>query len=248
MVRNSLNRESQKVEKLNEQRKKEVEKDIQNFLRECNDYIDLIEEYNDSMPEDLRVENMYTYLYRYVKGDPYEGCSVNLNLKNTYNHNGHSMELIDRNTKIHITYFGWGCIDKDDYDLGRINPLIIPLDDENINYLQKQGESEMIFVPCYKLDIMEDPCLKGEDFVVFNTDDAFKMHTDIDTILQTPVDKDSLWFWHYYWTLNFHDDNFGTVVNKTWQHYDNCDENINLDEIYELEEILKCAKKVAKKW
>lgn len=235
LVKNKLDREVNKVEKLNEQRKKEIEKEIQNWLSYCMDITETIDEYNyNTNEDDLRVDQMFTYIYRNLNGDPYEWCGVQLSLDNDFEPDD-ECEWITPSTKINVTYVGWGFVDG--------NTDVIPLEDADIVQLQEYDELE--FVPCYKIDLMRDRYVGG-NLVIFN--DKFTKYTDVETILQTPVPKGSLKFRNCNWTLTFENEDFSIAVNDMWERGNTLDPNICLYELDELEYILKCAEKVAKKW
>ena len=236
LVKNKLNREVNKVEKLNQLRKKEIEKEIKDWLRYCNELAYTIDEYNYEVKnDDFWVEQMYTFIYKDLTGDDYEGCDIQLSLDNDFEPEDRCV-WIGENTKINVTYVGWGFVDG--------NTDVIPLEDADIEQLQEYGDVD--FVPCYRIDLLKDPYIGG-DFVIFN--DEFTKHTDVETILQTPVPKGSLTFQWVNWTLNFENEDFSIMVNSEWERRDVGGRNVLwFYELDELEYILKCAEKVAKKW
>lgn len=235
LVKNKLDREANKIEKLNQLRKKEIEKKIKDWLRYCNELAYMIDEYNYEVKnDDLWVEQIYTFIHKDLNGDCYEGCDIQLSLDNDFEPEDRYV-WIGENTKINVTYIGWGFNDGNN---------VIPLEDVDIEQLQEYGEVD--FVPCYRIDLLKDPYIGG-DFVIFN--DEFTKHTDVETILQTPVPDDSLRFGWVNWTLNFENEDFSIMVNSEWGRRDVRGRNVLwFDELDELEYILKCAKKVAKKW
>ena len=218
---NPLMRGFKEAEAINEKQRLELEKEINDEFRGLASLNTVVKNYNNSVDEKYQVKYLCASFAQQCGYDWDESFYLYIyDNENTRNYKKYEIPI--NNADVNITYYGWGyCNDKYCED---VDPVVEYDDVYTEEFLNSDDLSYVCdYVPCFLMDIENNDYTASNilrrDILIVGSPKEIVKKTSLETILETPVPKDTLFVpMTGDLGLEFIDNTFGKLVDKNYNN------------------------------